>query len=49
MATWKEATWAEVQESGRTATGESASKARPASHADRPVDAPGTSGEAPRS
>jgi transposase len=49
VAAWREGTWAEVKEPGRTATGGSASRMRPASHAGRPADAPGGGGASPRS
>jgi transposase len=49
VAAWKEATWAEVKEPGRTATAGSASRTKPASPADRPADAPGDGAALPRS
>ncbi|MER5348701.1 winged helix-turn-helix domain-containing protein [Streptomyces mirabilis] len=41
VSVWKEATWDEVKEPGRSARATSASRTRQASPADRPKDAPG--------
>jgi transposase len=49
VTAWREATWAEVKEPGRTAAASSASRTRPASRADRPKDAPGDGAVPPRS
>jgi transposase len=48
VTAWKEATWAEVKESGRPAGATSASRTRQASPADRPGDAPGAGAATPR-
>ncbi|WP_371674084.1 winged helix-turn-helix domain-containing protein [Streptomyces sp. NBC_00289] len=48
VTVWKEATWAEVKESGRRAGATSASRTRRASRDDRPKDAPGAGAAAPR-
>ncbi|WSG28957.1 winged helix-turn-helix domain-containing protein [Streptomyces europaeiscabiei] len=45
---WKEATWAEVKESGRPVGATSASRTRQASPAGRPGDAPGAGAATPR-
>ncbi|KIZ18033.1 transposase [Streptomyces natalensis ATCC 27448] len=46
---WKEATWAEVKEPGRSAGATSASRTRRASPDGRPKDAPGADAAPPRS
>ncbi|MFE2581961.1 winged helix-turn-helix domain-containing protein [Streptomyces sp. NPDC059378] len=49
VTVWKEATWAEVKEPGRTAQATSASRTRPGSRDGRPGDGPGAGAAAPRS
>ncbi|MCX5233095.1 winged helix-turn-helix domain-containing protein [Streptomyces sp. NBC_00233] len=49
IATWKEATWAEVKAPGRTAGAGSASRTRQGSPAGRRGDAPGAGEASPRS
>ncbi|MFJ4624422.1 winged helix-turn-helix domain-containing protein [Streptomyces sp. NPDC088812] len=49
VTAWKEATWAEVKEPGRTAGGTSASRTKQASPASRPEGGPGDDGDALRS
>ncbi|MET8631047.1 winged helix-turn-helix domain-containing protein [Kitasatospora sp. NPDC004669] len=49
VAAWKEATWAEVKEPGRTATAGSASRTKQGSPAGRRRDAPGDAAASPRS
>ncbi|WP_411088756.1 winged helix-turn-helix domain-containing protein [Streptomyces sp. 061-3] len=46
---WKEATWAEVKEPGRSAGATSASRTRQASPGGRPRDVPGADAAGPRS
>nr|WP_276208144.1 winged helix-turn-helix domain-containing protein [Streptomyces mangrovisoli] len=49
VTAWKEATWAEVKEPGRTAGDTSASRTKQASPASRPGDGPGAGAGTPRS